>query len=108
MDALDYSKEMLVEARRKKIYQQHMQTDLSHPLDIADNRYEAVVCTGTFTYGHVRAHAFDELIRITRPGGVICFTIRQGAYEVRLPPAHDCAGGSRWPGSSSACTIPTT
>lgn len=81
LDALDYSKEMLKEARRKKIYQQHMQADLSHPLDIADNRYDAVVCTGTFTYGHVKAHAFDELIRVTRPGGIICFTIRQGAYE---------------------------
>ena len=44
-------------------------------------RYDAVVCTGTFTYGHVKANAFDELVRVTRPGGIICFTIREGAYE---------------------------
>lgn len=81
MDALDYSKEMLDEAERKDIYQRHMQADLSKPLDITENRYDAVVCTGTFTYGHVKAHAFDELIRITKPGGIICFTIREGAYE---------------------------
>jgi predicted TPR repeat methyltransferase len=81
MDALDYSKEMLDEAERKNIYRHHMQADLSKPLDIKENRYDAVVCTGTFTYGHVKAHAFDELIRITRPGGIICFTIREGAYE---------------------------
>ena len=81
MDALDYSQEMLDEAEQKNIYKRHMQVDLSKPLDIDDNFYDAIVCTGTFTYGHVKAHAFDELVRITKPGGIICFTIREGAYE---------------------------
>ncbi len=81
MDALDYSKEMLDEAERKNIYNRHIQADLSKPLDMEDNLYDAVVCTGTFTYGHVKANAFDELVRITKPGGIICFTIREGAYE---------------------------
>jgi len=81
MDALDYSAEMLEEAKQKKVYQDHVQADLSKPLSLADNHYDAVVCTGTFTYGHVKANAFDELVRITRPEGVVCFTIREGAYE---------------------------
>jgi predicted TPR repeat methyltransferase len=81
IDALDYSREMLEEAGRKEIYRRHILADLSKPLDIEKDRYQAVVCAGTFTYGHVKAHAFDELIRITRPGGHICFTIREGAYE---------------------------
>ena len=81
IDALDYSREMLDEAERKKIYRRHLQADLSKPLDFEENAYDAVVCAGTFTYGHVKAHAFDELVRITRPGGIICFTIRDGAYQ---------------------------
>jgi ubiquinone/menaquinone biosynthesis C-methylase UbiE len=81
MDALDYSQEMLDEAQQKKIYQDHIQADLSKPLEFEDNRYDAIVCTGTFTYGHVKAHAFDEMIRVTKPDGIICFTIREGAYE---------------------------
>lgn len=81
LDALDYSKEMLDEAERKSVYQQHMQADLSKPLDIPDNAYDAVVCCGTFTYGHVDAGAFNELVRITRPEGLIVFTIRDGAYQ---------------------------
>ena len=81
MDALDYSKEMLDEASKKKVYGKLMQADLSKPLAIQDNAYDAVTCTGTFTYGHVNADAFDELVRVTKPGGVICFTIREGAYE---------------------------
>lgn len=81
IDALDYSREMLDEAERKAVYRKHIQADLSKPVDLPDNGYDAVVCTGTFTYGHVKANAFDELVRITRPAGVICFTIREGAYE---------------------------
>jgi len=81
MDALDYSKEMLDEAEKKQIYDKLIQADLSKSLDIADKVYDAVVCAGTFTYGHVDAGAFNELIRITRPGGVIIFTIREGAYQ---------------------------
>jgi predicted TPR repeat methyltransferase len=81
MDALDYSKDMLDVSERKKIYQRHIQADLGKPLDIETNCYDAIVCTGTFTYGHVKASAFDELVRITKPGGIICFTIREGAYQ---------------------------
>ncbi len=81
IDALDYSKEMLDEARQKRIYRSHIQADLSKTLDIPTDKYDAVVCTGTFTYGHVKADAFSELVRITKPGGVICFTIREGAYQ---------------------------
>jgi ubiquinone/menaquinone biosynthesis C-methylase UbiE len=81
MDALDYSREMLEEARQKAVYSRYIQADLNQPLSIGDDRYDAVVCAGTFTYGHVKADAFEELVRITRPGGVVCFTIRDGAYE---------------------------
>lgn len=81
IDALDYSKEMLEEAERKNVYRNLFHADLSKPLKIENDAYDAVACTGTFTYGHVKAEAFDELIRITRPGGHICFTIREGAFE---------------------------
>lgn len=81
MDALDFSAEMLEQARGKGIYDGHMQADLGNRLDIPDNAYDAVVCCGTFTYGHVRASAFDELVRVTRPEGHVIFTIREGAYE---------------------------
>ena len=81
IDALDYSKEMLEEAGKKGVYGKLIHADLSRPLKIKTNQYDAVVCTGTFTFGHVKADAFNELVRITKPGGAICFTIREGAYE---------------------------
>ena len=39
------------------------------------------MCVGTFTYGHVKPKALDELIRITKNKGLICFTINEGIYE---------------------------
>ncbi|WP_419787431.1 class I SAM-dependent DNA methyltransferase [Pseudodesulfovibrio sp.] len=81
IDALDYSRDMLREAENKGVYDNLMQADLSKPLDLADDSYDAVTCCGTFTYGHVDANGFDELIRITRPGGHICFTVQDGAYR---------------------------
>ena len=35
---------------------------------------------GTFTYGHVKAEALDEFIRITKNNGFICFTVNEGIY----------------------------
>ncbi len=81
LEGLDYSREMLDVARDKGVYEKTMHADLSKPLDIPDDHYDAVVCVGTFTYGHVGAEAFDHLVRVTRPGGHVCFTIRDGAYE---------------------------
>ena len=81
MDGLDYSQEMLDEADKKGLYTRLIQADLSRPLDIEDQAYDAVVCAGTFTYGHVQSEAFAELVRITKPGGKVCFTIREGSYE---------------------------
>lgn len=81
LDALDFSKEMLAASRRKNIYQQLFNTDMNRPLDFESDSYDAVVCAGSFSYCHVQATALDELVRITKPGGFICFTIRAGAFE---------------------------
>ncbi len=72
---------MLEEASTKGVYNDCVQADLTKPLKMDDNQYDGIVCVGTFTYAHVGPSAFDELIRVTKPGGVICFTIRDGAYQ---------------------------
>jgi predicted TPR repeat methyltransferase len=81
VDAIDYSRDMLDEAEKKGVYQQLFQEDMNKELNIPDDSYDATICVGTFTYAHVGPHAFDELVRVTRPGGHICFSIRDGAYQ---------------------------
>jgi len=34
-----------------------------------------------FYFGHVKPHALNEFIRITKNKGLICFTINEGIYE---------------------------
>ena len=62
-------------------YKNLEQMDLNMPIKSKDNSYDAIMCVGTFTYGHVKSHALDEFIRITKNNGLICFTINEGVYE---------------------------
>ena len=65
----------------KGLYQTLDKVDLNKHVKKNDNSYDAVMCVGTFTFGHVKPHALDEFIRITKNKGFICFTINEGIYE---------------------------
>ena len=65
----------------KGLYKKLDKLDLNKPININDNSYDAVICVGTFTFGHVKPHALDEFIRITKNKGFICFTINEGIHE---------------------------
>ena len=77
---LDYSADMLAQAKLKGIYHQLKQCDLTKRLDFEDNQFDAIICVGTFTLGHVGPSALKELVRITTTGGFICFTVRDEAW----------------------------
>ncbi len=81
LEGFDYSAQMLEKAKDKDVYIRLHQGDLTARLDLAENNYAAIISVGTFTSGHVGPEAFDELIRITRPGGHLCFTVRDQAWE---------------------------
>ena len=80
IEGLDYSQPMLDKAGQKDVYRALIQGDMTKPLGIVDNAYDAVISVGTFTCGHVGPEAFGELIRITRTGGAICFTVREQTW----------------------------
>ena len=76
---VDFSKSML-NLIPNNIYQNVELIDLNEPLKYDDNDFGAIICVGAFTYGHVKAHALDEFIRVTNKNGYICFTINEGIY----------------------------
>lgn len=80
VDGLDISPEMLEKARQKGVYERLLEADLTRPLAVDADTYHAVVSVGTFTHGHVGTEGLAELIRITRPGGIICFSINEGVF----------------------------
>jgi len=63
------------------LYLKLLKLDLNQKIDISDNVYDAVFCVGTFTFSHVKPNALDEFVRITKKGGLICFTINEGIYK---------------------------
>ena len=79
-DGVDLSQKLL-DLVPNGLYKNLSKTDLNKPLNINDNEYDAALCVGTFTFGHVKPPALDEFIRITKNKGLICFTINEGIYE---------------------------
>ena len=65
----------------KGLYQTLDKVDLNKSINKNDNSYDALMCVGTFTFGHVKPQALDEFIRITKNKGLICFTINEGMYK---------------------------
>jgi len=80
IEGVDFSQSML-DLVPQGTYKKIEKIDLNKPLKFKDNMYDVLMCVGTFTYGHVKPKALDELIRITKNRGLICFTINEGIYE---------------------------
>lgn len=98
LDGLDLSSGMLVEARRKGVYRDLRQGRLGEELDYDTAGYDAVVASGVLTTGHAPAASLDELVRITRPGGHVIFTLRSDegrppGFEEKMA---DLEGARRW------------
>ncbi len=72
---IDISSEMLERAKFKGCYSSLIEADLTKKIPLKNNSIGAVVSAGTFTHGHVGPDAFDELLRITKPGGLFVLSI---------------------------------
>ena len=79
--AMDMSEGMLEEARKKGVYRQFDRMVLGEPLTYGDGEFDAVISVGVLTLGHAPAHSLDEMVRITRSGGHIVFSLRPDVYE---------------------------
>ena len=79
-DGTDPSMEMMEHARERG-YANLLQLIPSEPLPTTDNSYDATLCVGVFTHGHLGPKGFLELIRVTKPNGLICFTVNEGVWK---------------------------
>ena len=87
--AMDISEGMLDEARAKGCYNDFRQMVLGEHLDFPSDTYDAVISVGVFTPGHAPPQSFVELCRVTKPGGIIAFSLRPDArvelgFDVQL------------------------
>ena len=79
-DGIDISKDMLSIAKSRG-YRNLFLGSLNKQLPVLDDAYDAAMCIGVFTHGHVSSDRFNELCRIVKPGGYVCFTINEGVFE---------------------------
>jgi predicted TPR repeat methyltransferase len=78
---IDISPEMLELARKKGMYKELRQMELGRQLDLPTDAFSAVVSTGVFAAGHAPPESFEELLRTTRAGGHMIFSVRTDVYE---------------------------
>ncbi|MFT5336625.1 MAG: ubiquinone/menaquinone biosynthesis C-methylase UbiE [Luteibaculaceae bacterium] len=79
-DGIDISQEM-IDIAQGRGYNSLFLGNLNKSLPIDSNSYDAALCVGVFTHGHVGPERFSELVRIVKPEGIICFTINENVYE---------------------------
>jgi predicted TPR repeat methyltransferase len=81
LTGMDLSRGMLKQAARRNIYEELHRMVMGEPLDFETASFDAVVSVGVLTLGHAPASSLDEMVRVTRSGGYVVFTLRPDVYE---------------------------
>ncbi|MGB1273487.1 MAG: class I SAM-dependent DNA methyltransferase [Luminiphilus sp.] len=81
LTGIDYSPGMLAKAEAKQVYDSLDKMDMNEPLPLPSNSFDATTCIGTFTATHVKPDAVRELVRVTRSGGALVFTVRDEYWQ---------------------------
>lgn len=95
---IDLSPGMLEIAAAKPGYRETRVQRLGDRLDFAGDSFAAVASLGVFAPNLAGAEAFDELLRVTRPGGMLVLSMRAGfesetGFDRRR---NDIEAASRW------------
>ena len=79
-DGIDISEDMLSIAKSRG-YTNLFLGSLNKQLPLLTDSYDCAMCIGVFTHGHVSSDRFNELCRIIKPGGYVCFTVNEGVFD---------------------------
>ena len=73
LQALDISPEMLKEAKKRNIYKRCFCVALSDQQipEIQTGEFDALICAGSLLAGHIRAAAFEEMVRMVKHGKIV-------------------------------------
>ncbi len=81
IDGLDISEGMLDVARKSGVYNDLKIADLTEKLEVEDGAYDALVCCGTFTHGHLGPEPLAEFVRVVKSGGVVVATVLESHWD---------------------------
>lgn len=80
IDGVDFSTEMLAVAESRNCYSMLGHADLNAALEFSNGCYAAAISVGVLGQ-HVLPDTLDEAVRIVVPGGVVCFSVNERAFE---------------------------
>lgn len=85
--ACDYNSELVDWCRRNLPFVRATTNELQPPLPYADDSFDLIYAFSVFTHLSVElAHSWlAELRRVSKPGGLIWFTVHGDTYRARLP-----------------------
>jgi predicted TPR repeat methyltransferase len=93
-EGIDISEGMLRVAERKGVYRRLHRGLLGGDLPFADHAFAAVISAGVFTTGHVGFEAFEGLLRVVRPGGVVVLTVKDRTWAEGFEAGLDRVAGA--------------
>lgn len=77
IDALDSNEEMLTILKQKNCYKNVIKSIVTPEtkLPINDRQYDIIIMAGVFCPGHIDYRSLAQIIRITKSGGFICWSM---------------------------------
>lgn len=83
LDGIDLSPEMTEKAKQTGFYQ-HLFSGINLNQVLPEElrgQYDATICIGTFTPGHVEPEALIQMVELTRAGGLVVLSTRIPYYD---------------------------
>ncbi|XP_064231728.1 methyltransferase-like protein 27 isoform X4 [Aotus nancymaae] len=88
LHGVDGSPEMLKQARARGLYQcLRLCTLGQEPLPSPEGTFDAVLIVGALSDGQVPCSVIPELLRVTKPGGLVCLTTRTNSSNLQYKEA---------------------
>jgi len=81
LHGMDLSEEMLAVANSRGLYSQTYCMNACDPFPLKDESFDAVICSGTFTHGHVGPEPLTEITRILKPSGILACAVHQDLWQ---------------------------
>lgn len=88
VDGLDVSPGMLDVARSKKIYGDLLVGDMTQPIDLSGQTYDAAIAVGCFGGGHLGPEHLTNIVKCVNPGGLLVLYINDIPYDEDDYPKH--------------------
>ncbi|MDP1719418.1 MAG: class I SAM-dependent methyltransferase [Candidatus Nanopelagicaceae bacterium] len=89
IDGIDISPEMLEQAKAKArfngkpVYRDLFERDLTQEVLLTRDPYDALICSGTFTHGHLGPEAIENLTALVRHGGWLVIGVNNEHFIAR-------------------------